>query len=91
MKKPDATTAALIAEFGARDLLLSEVVRKYFDMTMKAAANSIALGTFPLPTYRAGGKKSPLLVRAEDLAQLLDQRYLEGTARFEARPDLHAA
>jgi len=66
------TAKTLIAEFGTREIPLELVCVRYFGMTIKAARNAVALGAFPLPTYRAGGVKSPLLVRADDLARLRD-------------------
>lgn len=76
------TARSLIAEFGTREIPLESVCERYFGMGVKTAQNAILAGTFPIPTYRVGGKKAPLLVRADDLARLLDDRYAEARERW---------
>lgn len=85
------TAKTLIAEFGTREIPLELVCARYFGMTIKAARNAVALGAFPLPTYRAGGVKSPLLVRADDLARLLDDRYAEARERWNLQQGMSPA
>jgi hypothetical protein len=70
------TADALIARYGGRDVPLAEICERYFGVSPEIAARNAAKGTLPVPAYRASeSRKSPLLVRVDDLAQVLDARY----------------
>lgn len=71
------TTARVLAErYGARDIPLAEVAARFFGLSAEQASKAASRGRLPVPTFRARpSQKSPLLVRVDDLAQLLDERY----------------
>ena len=70
------TADALIARYGGRDVPLSDVCERYFGVSPEIAARNAAKGTLPIPCYRASAsRKAPLLVRVDDLAEILDSRY----------------
>ena len=68
------TARLLIEQHGTRDIPVDRICAELLGLTPAAARNAIRLGRFPLPTYRLGGRKSPLLVSVDDLAELLDRR-----------------
>ena len=79
-----STTRHLIAEFGTREIPLAQLCDRYLGISYKVARERAALATLPVPTYRAHGQKSPLLVRAEDLAALLDREYADARERWQS-------
>lgn len=71
-----STFQALLIEYGSQDIPLDIVAQKYLGMGPAKAKERAALQQLPFPTYRGGtSRKSTRLVRAQDLAQFLDQQY----------------
>lgn len=68
---------ALLMEFGCFDIPLEKVSKPYFDMEYKRAAALAATQQLPVPVYRVGTQKSPWLVSAKDLAELLEKQQQE--------------
>lgn len=74
---------ALLLEFGCFDLPLEKVAPTYFCMDYKRAASLAGLQQLPIPAYRAGTQKSPWLVSAKDLAELLDRQQEEAATQWK--------
>lgn len=70
------TRETLLARYGRRDVPLAEVCERYFGVPPTMASRLVAAGRFPVPAFRArDSRKAPLLVRVDDLAEVLDSRY----------------
>jgi hypothetical protein len=77
------TTKALIEEWGARDIPLEAICERYFGIGPRVARERAAAAALPIPAYRANrSQKSPWLIRASDLADLLDQEYQRQRERW---------
>lgn len=74
---------ALLLEYGSFDIPLEKVAKPYFDMEYKRASALAAVQQLPIPAYRAGKQKSPWLVSAKDLADLLDKRQQEAATEWK--------
>lgn len=74
---------ALLLEFGCFDIPLEKVAKPYFDMEYKRAASLAAVQRLPVPAYRIGTQKSPWLVSAKDLADLLDKQQEEAAMQWQ--------
>lgn len=66
------TVFLLMAEFQRADVPLETVAERYLGMDKKRAYMQAARAALPFPAYRAGGQKSPWMVRVTDLAAWLD-------------------
>ena len=73
------TYFGLLAEFGEANIPLDKVAPKYFGLSPGGAKRRAPSKTLPCRVFRLGGQKSPWLVSASDLAELIDQR----RARFQ--------
>lgn len=77
-----STYFGLLAEFGAAELPLEPVAKKYFGLDAPRAKRDALLARLPVPAYRAAdSQKSPWLISAADLAVYIDAK------RAEARDD----
>lgn len=74
---PVAVAAELEREFGTRQPALEAVCSRYFGMQEKQARLLAAKHELPVPVFRLHGAKSEPLVRVEDLADLVVERYAE--------------
>lgn len=54
---------------------LDSVSEKYFNLKPEVAKRKAAKGQLPVPAFRLGGVKSPLLVKQEDLDRHIQSRY----------------
>jgi hypothetical protein len=70
----NSTYFGLLAEFGEANIPLERVAPKYFGLSYPEARRRAPAKTLPCPTFRLGGQKSPWLVSAADLAELIDLR-----------------
>ena len=70
----NSTYFGLLAEFGEANIPLDKVAPKYFGLKPEEAKRQAALNRLPVPTFRAGSQKSPMLVSAADLAAWIDKR-----------------
>lgn len=64
----------LLAEFGEANIPLDKVARKYFGLSYEEARRRAPAKLLPCRTFRLGGQKSPWLVSAVDLADLIDRQ-----------------
>lgn len=72
--KQASTVFMLMAEFGSAEIPLALVCEKYFGLKESEAKRQAALGTLPVKAHRLAGQKSPWLISAIDLAEVIDQQ-----------------
>jgi hypothetical protein len=68
------TFFGLLAEFGEANIPLERVAPKYFGLSFTEARRRAPAKMLPCRVFRLGGQKSPWLVSATDLAELIDSR-----------------
>lgn len=68
------TYFGLLAEFGEANIPLMKVAPKYFGLSFEEARRRAPTQLLPCRVFRLGGQKSPWLVSATDLAELIDRR-----------------
>ena len=70
----NSTYFGLLAEFGEANIPLARIAPKYFGLSFEEARRRAPTQMLPCPVFRLGGQKSPWLVSASDLADLIDRR-----------------
>jgi hypothetical protein len=70
----NSTYFGLLAEFGEANIPLEKVAPKYFGLSAEEAKRRALSRLLPCRAFRLGGQKSPWLVSANDLAELIDAR-----------------
>jgi hypothetical protein len=70
----NSTYFGLLAEFGEANIPLARVAPKYFGLSYEEARRRAPTQVLPCRVFRLGGQKSPWLVSAFDLAELIDRR-----------------
>jgi hypothetical protein len=70
----NSTYFGLLAEFGEANIPLERVAPKYFGLSYLEARRRAPSKMLPCKTFRLGGQKSPWLVSAVDLAELIDRQ-----------------
>lgn len=70
----NSTYFGLLAEFGEANIPLERVAPRYFGLSFEEARRRTPSKVLPCRAFRLGGQKSPWLVSAADLAELIDQR-----------------
>jgi hypothetical protein len=70
----NSTYFGLLAEFGEANIPLARIAPKYFGLSYDEARRRAASKQLPCRAFRLGGQKSPWLVSASDLAELIDKR-----------------
>jgi hypothetical protein len=70
----NSTFFGLLAEFGEANIPLERVATKYFGLSCAEARRRAPAKQLPCRAFRLGGQKSPWLVSATDLAELIDSR-----------------
>lgn len=70
----NSTYFGLLAEFGEANIPLDRVAPKYFGLSFAEARRRAPAKGLPCRAFRLGGQKSPWLVSATDLAELIDAR-----------------
>lgn len=68
------TYFGLLAEFGEANIPLERVAVKYFGLSFAEARRRAPARMLPCAAFRLGGQKSPWLVSATDLAELIDRQ-----------------
>jgi hypothetical protein len=68
------TYFGLLAEFGEANIPLAKVAPKYFGLSYEEARRRAPTQLLSCRVFRLGGQKSPWLVSATDLAELIDRR-----------------
>jgi hypothetical protein len=68
------TFFGLLAEFGEANIPLDKVAPKYFGLSYEEARRRAPSKLLPCRAFRLGGQKSPWLVSAADLAELIDRQ-----------------
>lgn len=68
------TYFGLLAEFGEANIPLAKVAPKYFGLSFEEARRRAPTQLLPCRVFRLGGQKSPWLISASDLAELIDRR-----------------
>jgi hypothetical protein len=69
----NSTFFGLLAEFGEANIPLDKVAPKYFGLGQQDARRRAAAKLLPCKAFRLDGQKSPWLVSAIDLAELIDR------------------
>ena len=77
----NSTYFGLLAEFGEANIPLERVAPKYFGLCLEEARRCAPAKMLPCPAFRLGGQKSPWLVGAADLAELIDARREKAAVR----------
>ena len=77
----NSTYFGLLAEYGEANIPLARVAPKYFGLSYEEARRRAPAKALPCPVFRLGGQKSPWLVSAADLAQLIDSRREKAAAQ----------
>ena len=67
------TFFGLLAEFGEANIPLDKIAPKYFGLSPQEARRHATARLLPCRAFRLGGQKSPWLVSAIDLAELIDR------------------
>lgn len=70
----NSTYFGLLAEFGEANIPFERVAPKYFGLSCAEARRRAPAKQLPCRAFRLGGQKSPWLVSATDLAELIDAR-----------------
>ena len=70
----NSTYFGLLAEFGEAHIPLQRVAPKYFGLSYEEARRRASTKMLPCRAFRLGGQKSPWLVSAADLAELIDRQ-----------------
>jgi hypothetical protein len=70
----NSTYFGLLAEFGEANIPLARVAPKYFGLSYEEARRRAPTQMLPCRVFRLGGQKSPWLISAPDLAELIDRR-----------------
>lgn len=70
----NSTYFGLLAEFGEANIPLTRVAPKYFGLSVDEAKRRAPGKSLPCRVFRLGGQKSPWLVSASDLAELIDEQ-----------------
>jgi hypothetical protein len=68
----NSTYFGILAEFGEANIPLERIAPKYFGLSYAEARRRAPAKMLPCRTFRLGGQKSPWLVSAADLAELID-------------------
>jgi Pyocin activator protein PrtN len=68
----NSTYFGLLAEFGEANIPLEKVAPKYFGLSYAEARRRAPAKMLPCRAFRLGGQKSPWLVSAMDLVELID-------------------
>lgn len=68
----NSTFFGLLAEFGEANIPLERVAPKYFGLSYDEARRRAPAKLLPCRAFRLGGQKSPWLISAADLAELID-------------------
>ena len=69
-----STYFGLLAEFGEANISLDKVAPKYFGLSYEEARRRAPSKLLPCRVLRLGGQKSPWLISAADLAELIDRQ-----------------
>ena len=69
----NSTFFGLLAEFGEANIPLDRVAPKYFGLGLQEARRRASARQLPCRAFRLGGQKSPWLVSAIDVAELIDR------------------
>ncbi|AQM20528.1 MULTISPECIES: pyocin activator PrtN family protein [Vibrio] len=70
------TNFALLARFGSPTVELKQISKEFFGITPKTAEQRAKACDFPVPTFKLrDSERSPTLIKIEDLAAYIDQRY----------------
>jgi hypothetical protein len=70
----NSTYFGLLAELGEANIPLACVAPKYFGLSYEEARRRAPTQMLPCRVFRLGGQKSPWVVSAFDLAELIDRR-----------------
>jgi hypothetical protein len=70
----NSTFFGLLAEFGEAYIPLEKVAPKYFGQSYGEARRNALARMLPCRAFRLGGQKSPWLISAADLAELIDRQ-----------------
>lgn len=81
----NSTYFGLLAEFGEANIPLARVAPKYFGLSYEEARRRAPTQVLPCRVFRLGGQKSPWLVSASDLGELIDRRRSQLAKAAESR------
>jgi pyocin activator protein PrtN len=83
----NSTYFGLLAEFGEAHIPLAKVATKYFGLSFEEARRR-APSNLPCRPFRLGGQKSPWLVSAADLADLIDRKRQQANGLSRSAPPI---
>lgn len=70
---PTLSALAMAAMYQRLDVPAVQVAQEYLGLSESEAKRRATTGALPWPVWRAGGQKSPWLIRVEDLAAWRDR------------------
>ena len=76
-----ATAREMIARYGAREIPLARICEEHFGLSVKLAKERAAKAELPVPAYKVA-RNGEWLVRADDLAELLDREHARAKDRL---------
>lgn len=74
MRQSVSTSDDLRDRFKPPTVRLDDICAEFFGMDRAKAYQRANLNALPVPTFRAGSRKSPRLVHLDDLAKWLDEQ-----------------
>lgn len=77
----NSTYFGILAEFGEANIPLEKIAQKYFGLSPNEAKRRAPMKNLPCRVFRLAGQKSPWLVCAADLAELIDRQREKATER----------
>ncbi len=77
-----STYFSLLAEFGTAQIPLESMCRQYFCLSPAEAKRRASRCTLPIPTIRLATNKSPHIVKAECLANYIDEQLLKAKKQW---------
>jgi len=78
------TNFALLARFQSPVIELKNVCEEFFGIKPKTAEQKAKGCDFPIPTFKLrDSERSPTLIKIEDLATYIDQRYAEAETEWK--------
>lgn len=79
------TQFALLARFGSPTIELKNICQEFFGVTPKTAEQKAKACDFPVPTFKLrDSERCPTLVKVEDLAAYIDQRYSDAQQEWHS-------
>lgn len=77
------TEIALVAAYRSPIVPLADICDSYLSLNPKTAYARAATNSLPVPTFRLGSRKAPLMVHVADLAKHIDAKASSAAAEWK--------